>query len=127
MIFYNTIKIVVANNWNAYTEHNIGVLMNRLLFTFFVACGCGFLNADSYAEINKEIEQLQKQIDQHRTNESNINLDSQHYMFGQPEKYADAMKRIEKIDYEIDVLEKRLQELKTEHDKLLNDIKPPKQ
>lgn len=101
--------------------------MNRQLFIFFVACGCNFLCADTYTELNKEIEQLQNEIDQHRTHESNINLDSQHYMFGQPEKYADAMKRIEKIDSEIDVLEKKLLELKAEHDKLLNEIKPPKQ
>jgi hypothetical protein len=105
----------------------MGVVMNRSLFAFCIVCGGGFIFADTYTEINKEIDQLQNEIDQHRTNESNINLDSQHYMFGQPEKYADAMKRIEKLDYEIDVLEKKLQELKAEHDKLLKEIKPPEQ
>lgn len=88
---------------------------------------CVFLNvgAETSQQLQQEIDDLEKQIYDHKVHESNLNIDSQQYMFGQPDKYAAAMKRIEEIDKEIDGLEKRIGDLKAEHDKLLKDVKPP--
>jgi prefoldin subunit 5 len=78
-------------------------------------------------QINKQIDQLEEQINHFRVDKLNVNTEAQHYMLGQPTAYSDAMKRIDAIDDEIDILENRLSKLKAEHDRLLKEINTPKQ
>jgi len=98
-------------------------MRNQLFFLVLVlSCGCMF--GDTPKEIDKQIDDLEEQIQQFRVDKMNANTKSQHYIIGQPAAFSDAMKKIEEIDDQIDTLEDHLDELKAEHDKLLKEISP---
>ncbi len=99
--------------------------MKKILFLSFLFL-TNFSHADptedSLTKINQEIERLENQIYRYQVQEANTDIHSQDYMFGQPGKYSEEIKRVDSLDRQVEALQIRLNDLKKEHDRLHNEL-----